>query len=146
MYADAKWVDVTIRNVSLRGMLLESPALLERGTYLEVRRGSAVIVARAVWANGQKVGVRTQDIVLADRLIKGSPERDATSTHQQGSVTLERRSKPRPAQMQEHSRYLSRTFEFAAVGAFVGLVCVSGAGLVYGALAHPAEVLSSVMP
>lgn len=146
MYADAKWIDVTIRNVSSRGMLLESPALLKRGTYLEVRRGSAVIVARAVWADGQKVGVRTQDIVLANRLVKDPQEREAISAPQQGSVTLERRSKPRPAQEHEHSRHLSRTFEFAAVCAFVGLMCVSGSSLIYGSLAPAAEVLSSVMP
>jgi hypothetical protein len=146
MYADAKWMDVTIRNVSSRGMLLESSALLQRGTYLEVRRGSAVIVARAVWSDGRKVGLRTQDIVLADHLIKGSQEREATSAYQQGSVTLERRSKPRPAQKQEHSRYLARTFEFAAVGAFAGFICFFGASLVYGALARPAEVLSLALP
>ena len=142
MFADATWIDVTIRNVSSRGMLLETSAPLKRGTYLEVRRGSAVIIARAVWTSGQALGAQTQDIILLDRLIKGSREIDPGLILSRSGVTMERRWVVRPAQRLEHNRLLSRAFQFITVCAFAVLTCGSMASLVYEALGEPASALS----
>lgn len=145
LYADASWTDVTIRNVSSRGMLLETSVPLKRGVYLEVRRGTAVIIARAVWTKGKKAGVRTQDIVLVDQLIKSAGRCASATPGLRGGVVMERRSALRPEQTHELSRVFARAREFAAVCGFAFLVSAFVADVTYNALAKPVGDLSEAL-
>lgn len=65
----ALWSDALIINMSSRGLLVRSDQSPNRGSYLEIRRGPYVIVARVVWANADRFGVQTQDIVPSERLM-----------------------------------------------------------------------------
>ena len=61
-YVGARWGDVCILNLSKRGMLVQAPEAPERGTYLEVRRGSKEIVARVVWSAGNRFGAYGMEV------------------------------------------------------------------------------------
>ena len=80
MRAGAGWTDIVIRNVSPRGMLVRAGCPTTPGTYVEIRRGRLVVAARAVWANGDMVGIRLQDPIQLDALCGGvarMPDNDA---------------------------------------------------------------------
>lgn len=115
MRTGATWTDACILNLSTRGMLLRSPANPRRGSYLELRRGPHVIVARVIWSRSDHFGVQTQDPLCPDRLMLDS-QAPAMAAHPQGSARAERRSSPRPASEKlDASRRRGRAIEFGAL-------------------------------
>jgi len=58
-----QWRDAVIVNVSSRGVGLSAGSPPDPGSYVEIRRGAYLIVARVIWVNGVRFGVRTQDCV-----------------------------------------------------------------------------------
>ncbi len=66
MRVGASWSDTAILDLSSKGLLLHSPNAPPRGSYVEVRRGQHVIIARVVWTCGGHVGLRSQDNVLIE--------------------------------------------------------------------------------
>lgn len=142
-----RWSDVCILNISSRGMLLQAAAPPSEGTYVEVRRGSHVIIARVVWTKNHRFGVRTQDPLVVNLVVN---EPDFSSGPGSGGSaerpSIERRSAPRPPQLRyEDSKTLSRTIEFAALASFA----VGGAVLAFQAveevLAQPLTNVSRVL-
>jgi len=69
MRVGSAWNDVSIVDISSRGLALHAADPPPRGSYLEVRRGRHVIVARVVWAQQQKLGLRRQDPLAIDAII-----------------------------------------------------------------------------
>lgn len=65
------WAEACIHDVSSRGVLAASDKAPEAGAYVEVRRGSLVIIGRVVWRKGRFFGVRTQDRLSAQVLMGG---------------------------------------------------------------------------
>lgn len=63
------WSDVCIRNISSRGLLVAAKAPPPVGSYVEIRRGTQIIVARAVWTSGQYLGLRAQEKLPVQRII-----------------------------------------------------------------------------
>jgi hypothetical protein len=129
MRAGATWSDACILNFSTRGMLVRAARSPSRGSYLEIRRGDHMIMARVVWSDSGRFGVQTQDPVPADRLIL-DPQ-GSVPTGKLGETGLaERRSAPRPPEAgHQASRRTGGAMEFAALaltGAFAA-VLVGGA-------------------
>lgn len=141
LFADARWSDVCIRNVSVRGMLLQTKQPPKRGSYLEVRRGDTTIIARVVWTGAQRCGVRTQDFVPLAELLHpldgpAKPRRVPANGSQ-----VERRRVARSVQLHERQRQRGRAMEFTALascGLGAGTVIVS---LVQSALMAPAAAI-----
>lgn len=117
------WRDVSILNISTRGLLLHAAAPPARGTYVEVHRGRHAIVARVIWSKDQRFGVHTQDRlnivdVVADTELStaegaGSPQPPAF---------VERRSSGRKVSTRdahERSKQVARTIEFISVATFI---------------------------
>ena len=112
MRAGATWSDACILNLSTRGMLLRAARVPERGSYLEIRRGAQVVVARVVWSSPDRFGVQTQDPVAADRLIL-DPEGTAAQPAGHAPGFVERRAAPRPANVRhEASRWKAHAIQF----------------------------------
>ena len=63
------WTDATILNLSARGLMFRTQERLERGHFLELRRGNHVIVARVVWSDGKRCGARAQDVLPVRDII-----------------------------------------------------------------------------
>lgn len=148
MRVGARWGDVCILNLSKRGMLVQAPEAPERGTYLEVRRGSKEIVARVVWSAGNRFGAYTQEPLNVDALVAeaGDPEPAAASAAHSSEADRRRAVRARSAsERHERNRWLGRALELACIGALgFGLAALLGQGLKQ-ALATPLEATSAAL-
>ena len=84
------WHDARILNLSSRGLMLQTDRPPERGAYLEVRRGAHVIVARVVWTEARRVGLKAQDVLPVDAIVYDQPVAVRTEGRK-----VERRRTPR---------------------------------------------------
>ena len=135
--AGACWSDALILNMSSRGMLVRSDNSPGRGSYLEIRRGPYVIVARVVWSGSGRFGVRTQDPVPADGLTR-DPDAVAAPAMSGGGPVLDRRAASRrPDVRHETSRHKGRAMEFAAIALFCGFAAFVIGGAVVEVIAKP---------
>lgn len=131
----ASWQDVSILNISSRGLLLHAASPPERGIYVEVCRGLHTIVARVAWSKGQRFGVRTQDRLSIDDLLE-EPTPGAVKFRKTAEADpfVERRSRRRqlsPDDVHERNRLVSRVLEFVCFGifaAFAGTIAFSAVG------------------
>lgn len=113
------WHDVRIRNVSSRGLGAMSATPPALGQYVEVRRGSAVIIARVVWLRDCSFGLRTQDKIDLTSLVERAPAND----REPGQAAPDRRKSPREGDFvraAERSRRASSTLQYAVL-AMAGL-------------------------
>lgn len=134
MRLGASWSDACILNLSSRGMLVRGKGAPSRGAYLEIRRGHYVVVARVVWANADRFGVETQDIVPAEQLIN-HPDRASGTERPSGSDCADRRVATRPSSRRhEANRWRARAFEF-------GTVALAGAAAAFLLIGVISEVL-----
>ena len=111
------WTDARILDMSSRGLGVRTAKPPQRGTYIEICKGTHRIVARVVWADNDRFGVRTQDIIAVDAIASGAE----AAAPKAASLGMDRRSAPRqppPADALSRSRQLSRRLEFLAVAAF----------------------------
>lgn len=125
MRVGTDWRDVSIRNVSSRGLLLVSDEPPPPGAYIEIRKTFMTIVARAVWARDGFFGVRTQDDIDFDELMenaKGPPKGWKPGMDRR---TGDRIAQHRPADTAERGRQFARAFQFVAItGAVIGVAAL----------------------
>lgn len=144
MRAGEAWSDVCIRNISSFGMLLESAEPPARGTYVEIRRGPHVVVARAIWRQGERFGVRTQDKIDINGLVAANttqPKRAADGEE------VERRSPERltveqVAQRANRSRQISAAIQFGVIGIVALGAALLAASTVRDILAKPLSTIA----
>lgn len=125
MQCGARWQDVAILNYSAHGLGLTCEDPPPRGTFIEVRRGPFVIIARVAWTKGHRFGVRTQDPVASVAILSNASQ---SRSAQPAQVFAERRSIPRPPtrQIPDASRHQGRLVEFVSIA----LVLAAGAALI----------------
>lgn len=114
MRAGAGWVDVQIRDISSRGVLIHAATAPSPGAYIEIRRLAHTIIGRTVWTKDGKFGVRTQDRIDVGSIL-GAKEPGA-------GFPPERRVEPRrsaasPADQAHRARRFASAFQYAAIGA-----------------------------
>lgn len=144
MRCGASWSDACILNLSKRGMLVQSPEAPSRGSYLEIRRGSHVIVARVVWANSNRFGIRTQDDIPAEELIEDR-EKPAPAQGTGGVPCYERRARPRTNHSHEASRWRSRAMEFGTMAIAGSAAAYLVFGAVSDSLGRPLAAVSQAL-
>ena len=120
---DGAWDDACIHNVSSRGLLIASDTVPQRGDYVEIRRGTLVVVGRVAWSKQRFFGIRTQDRVSVDALVN-EPRR--TTRPPSASQPAERRAQARLASEGRAARRAERSRERSAAMQF-GLIAVAGA-------------------
>lgn len=134
----SSWSDACILNVSSRGLMIHAGRPMARGTQVELRRGEHVIVARVMWRDGGRAGLRAEDRVPVEEIIRlgQSPALQLTAR------TGERRKQPRAP---DHSRLRARTIEFA--GMVVIAVSLAGGGLtmMHAAFARPLQLVAAAL-
>lgn len=141
MRAPDGWHNACILNVSSRGMLLQAADPPLRGSYLEIRRGAQVILARVVWTKSHRFGVETQDALPIEAMITNCAL-PAVSPATGG----ERRRIARvrlPAD--EQSRQRGRFVEFGFIAAMATFGAVLVAGEAYALLAAPIEAVETAL-
>lgn len=120
MRVGASWVDVCILNISPRGLGMQCAVAPTRGSYVEVRRGAHVMIGCVAWSNGHRFGLRTQDLLVIDTIIR-EPDKSASNDPGPPAAArpIERRARPRTTQdRHDGSRTIGRALEFACVAVF----------------------------
>ena len=141
----ALWSDALILNMSSRGLLVRSNQSPHRGSYLEIRRGAYVIVARVVWSNAGRFGVQTQDMVPAEHLIS-DPDTTVVSPPSASVGGRERRTAPRSVETRhDTSRQKARVIEFAAIAFVCALVAVLIGSAMAEVVATPLHAAQTVL-
>ncbi|PCG14694.1 PilZ domain-containing protein [Sphingomonas adhaesiva] len=150
MRLGASWVDVVIHNVSSRGFMAGCDTPPEPGAYIEVRRGTIVLVGRVRWGKGRFFGVQTQDRISIKALIdepRHASRPVKTDEHQAQERRAETRMmhEARMARRVERSRAFSSAFQYAIMG-LAGLAAAGlGASFVYDSLVKPTATLSRAL-
>jgi hypothetical protein len=144
MRSGVSWHDVCILNLSVHGVGIQAAEPPARGTYVEIRRGSQVIVARVAWAKGHRAGLRSQDAIFIQAVVNdiGSA---ASAPRLIGGTPIERRSAPRTASQQDSSRLVGRAMEFACFGLVAAALAVTAFSSVEQALANPLSQISAAL-
>lgn len=144
MRSGASWSDALILNLSTRGMMVRSDRPPGPGSYLEIRRGPYVIVARVVWSRSGQFGVQTQDPVPADGLIR-APDAVAAPAHGARGGGPERRSAPRSLDRHGSSRQQARLGQFGALTLAAALGALLLAGSVADLVAGPLGLVQAAL-
>ena len=128
MRSDRGWSDVTIANVSSRGLMLQCVTTLDRNSFVEVRHRDVTIVGRIVWVGGTRCGLRTQDrIDLAGLLSQGPAKPRQPGEERRAAPRAPALHRKRPAsETADASRRFARLFDWTimvlaagAAGAFM---------------------------
>lgn len=136
-----EWSDVSIRNVSSRGMMLCSEVVPPPGAYLEIRKAMMVVVARAVWARDGFFGVRTQDSIDFGELMDNAAARPVDRPPGSDRRAADRRAAHRPEESAERSRRYARIFQFCVLVLAIGTVAALLASEVWALLAVPLDTV-----
>jgi hypothetical protein len=140
--AGAAWHDGCILNVSSRGLLLQAADPPARGSYLEIRRGALVIVARVMWTNHHRFGVKSQDALPIDAIV-GDGEAPVVGD---GVRVGERRRAARPQlPTATRSRHRGRTIEYGFVIALAFVAAGIAASEVHALLSVPVRTVTAAL-
>lgn len=141
--SDYGWGDARIRNVSSRGMMVLCEAPPKRGSYVEIRRGSCVVVGRIVWAAGDSFGLQSQDkIDLAD--LANPPAHAAGAKGERRKTPRTRggpaRHAPTIAEREAASARIARAANFIAIAVIGAGFAMVVADTAVETLASPLEL------
>lgn len=136
----ASWSDACILNVSSRGLLIHTSRQAPAGSEVELRRGEHVIVARVVWRDGARAGLRAEDRVPIEEIVTLGQSQVLQMSA--GAGPVERRKHQRS---EDRHRLRGRAFEFVGV-VVIGACIASGAVLlVEEAFARPLAIVQAAL-
>lgn len=140
--AGTQWSDACILNLSSRGLQIQMSRPVPTGTRVEIMRGDTRIVARVVWSEAGRSGLRSDERVAVEDIL--SPENSrALQLVASDGVRRDRRRQSRT--LQPDSRIRARAMEFAAVAA-IGISLAAGAWVMaQDALAKPLARASAAL-
>ncbi len=120
MRAGAGQVEVCIRDVSVRGMLIQAGVPPARGTYVEILRPGCSVTGRVVWSKHHKFGIETREKIsiaaVLDRRATPRPGAGLPPLNQSdGSPAPSTRTDP--ARQAGQARARSAFLQYAALGA-----------------------------
>ena len=140
--AGAGWHDGCILNVSSRGLMLQAADPPPKGSYLEIRRGALVIVARVMWAKSHRFGVKSQDALPIDAIVRDVE----VPVVGEGVRVGDRRQAARPRlSTATRSRHQGRAIEYGFALALAVAAAGFAASEVYGLLSSPVEAVTAAL-
>lgn len=143
MRIGAAWRDACILDLSTRGLMIQASEPVRGGSYIEIRRGRHVIIARVMWSQDRRCGLLTQDPLPTEAII-AEPDR---SRDGEMVPPVERRiSRPPPTVFDhEQSRWRARAFQFALVVMAGGACGTIAYGAVSDALSRPLAAVETAL-
>jgi hypothetical protein len=135
------WSDACILNISSRGLMIYSNAPAQLGSFIELRRGDQLVIARVVWRQNQRIGLSSQDRLPVEQIISSETASIAAQAIA-SELRAERRSRERTA---SQNRQQSRSFEFVSLVLFGASLAGAAGFYVQGTLGHPFEAVEQAM-
>jgi hypothetical protein len=149
MHSGSGWVDCCIHNMSSQGLMVAADDPPVVGAYVDIRRGTHVIIGRVRWRKDRFFGVRAQDRLPIDAII--NEPRLAQRPTAAAVDGADRRAASRlsaeaaMARRIERNRWLSSSFQFG----LLALAGVTGAAIagheVYQMLSRPAAAVTRAL-
>lgn len=133
-------VDACIRDISSKGMLIQSRAPPARGTYVEVITATQTIVGRVVWDSDMRFGVNTREKLHIEMIV--GELRTGRAPSETPPVVALRRPQPR---RESFTRTHAKALEFGGLVVFAVALIYAIASATYETLSRPLENISSHM-
>lgn len=139
-----KWSNGCVHDVADKGLLISCTSPPPIGTYVDIRRGTLVIIGRVVWQSGSRFRVRTQDPVSIAALVNEPVLKSRPATSDRRSLGRVE-SGQSAIQQAERSRERSSAFQFVCIAiggvgiAYYAAICC------YQALAAPLEAITDAL-
>jgi hypothetical protein len=138
----AQWSDTCILNISSRGLMIHSGRAAPKGSVVELRRGDFIIVARVMWRDGARVGLKSDERLPIEEILSVSQSKALQLVAADGA-RIERRKKQRSGS--SDARLRGRAFEFIGVGAIVLALAFSVWAMVEQAFAKPLAQIGAAL-
>ena len=121
--------------------MIHSGRAAPEGSVVELRRGELVIVARVMWRNGGRVGLRSDERLPIEEILSVSHSKALQLVAADGE-RIDRRKKPRG---RSDARLRGRAVEFIGVGVIVLALATSVWAMAERALAEPLEQVGAAL-
>jgi hypothetical protein len=138
MRAGGPRMDVCIRDISSRGLMLQASVPPPRGTYVEIIGAEQTIVGCVIWTKDRRFGVRTRDRIDVSAAIRGIPAHrsdQGPASRPRTLCTAIARARKSPGS----NNALAKAMEFAAIGALGATLVVGMAMATFKTLSTPLE-------
>lgn len=144
---EAGWTNATVRNLSERGMMLDSPHPLPRNQFVEIARGRCRVVGRIVWSDDAACGLRAQDAIDIAGLLSGPQA--ASAQRENDRRAGDRAARPAPADAMaahpDRARRIGRALQFGVVLAGIACAATIAVGSVLEVLGSPLEQIGTAL-
>jgi hypothetical protein len=139
MRAGAGQMDVCIRDISSRGMLIQAGTPPPRGTYVEILRPACSVTGRVVWTKHHKFGIEAQDkirltMVLERRTVPRAT--GGTAPLNQGGGPLRLAPRADPGAQAARARTRAAFLQYAALGGAVTIAALLLAAALFRGLSQ----------
>src|SRR5215213_9934355 len=111
--AGAQWSDACILNISSRGLLIHSLRPAPIGSTVQIVRGDHLIVARVMWSDAGRSGLRSDERLPVDEILSLKQSHPLQLSASTGAIR-DRRKQVRGVAVD--ARLRGRAIEFVAVG------------------------------
>jgi hypothetical protein len=139
--AGVSWSDTCILNISSRGLMIHSARATPEGSDVELYRGEHVIVARVIWRDGARVGLRSVDCLPIDELVALGKSAAAGLTP---PGARDERCRPLRRPAGEQARLRGQAVEFLGVGAIALSLALGAWGVIGKASGGPLARIAAV--
>jgi hypothetical protein len=134
----SSWSDACILNISSRGLMIHTGRPVAQGTEVEICRGDHVIVARVVWREGGRAGLRSEDRVPIEEIVTLAKAPPLQLTAAPDRQAASRRDHDR-------SRSRGRAIEFTSAVVIAASLAGAGFSMVESAFARPIALVTAVL-
>jgi hypothetical protein len=136
------WGDACILNISSRGMLIHSARPVTEGSIVEILRGDQLIIARVMWSEAGRSGIRSDERLPVEDILSLEHSRSLQLIASNG-VFHDRRREGRG--LARESRLHGRAIEFVAFGAIAASLAFGLWAMAERALSGPLAKVSTAL-
>jgi hypothetical protein len=141
MRSASGWSDACILNISSRGLLIYSSGSPAPGSFVEVRRGGQLVVARVVWRKNQRIGLCSPDPVRVEDIISSETAASAV----QATVARPKFDRRRLPRTEERSRARGKAMEFLGTLLIGGSIILVASVYAVDVLARPMSTIRTAL-
>jgi hypothetical protein len=140
-----RWNETCILNMSSRGLMIHSPRAVPEGSLIELRRGEHSIVARVVWCDGPRLGLRSEERLPVEEIMSMG------QSHALQLVAMGREPRePRERRRRSHAmaldaRLCGRALEFVGVVTIAASLAIGAWAMVERALTSPLDRVTAAL-